>query len=160
MPNKVSNHLKQLRGTLRHDRQNSRAPTPEVGLPLMPPHLTPGAADVWNELAPLLESMRVVTVADAYALELLCEAVTEYRQARAVLAKLGMTYETVSAAGTAMTRTRPENAIAADAWRRAKLGLSSFGLDPSARGRIETIAAPYVNPFDEIGGAPPRHLLD
>ncbi len=103
--------------------------------------------------------MRVVTVADAYALELLCEAVAEYRQARAVLAKLGMTYETVSAAGTAMTRTRPENAVAADSWRRAKIGLSNFGLDPVSRGRVETIAAPYVNPFDEIGGAP-RSLLD
>ena len=159
MPAKVSKHLKELRGTLRHDRQNSRAPTPEPGLPLMPPHLTPGAADVWNELAPLLESMRVVTVADGYALELLCEAYAEYRQARAVLAKQGLTYTTKTASGSVMERKRPENAIAADSWRRAKLGLSNFGLDPASRGRVETIAAPYVNPFDEIGGAP-RSLLD
>ena len=71
MPARVPDRVKQLRGTLRHDRKNWKAPVPEVGMPRKPAHLTPGASKAWDKLKPLLKSMRVVTVADAHALELL-----------------------------------------------------------------------------------------
>jgi P27 family predicted phage terminase small subunit len=94
--------------------------------------------------------MRVVTVADAYALELLCEALAEHRQARAVLHSKGFTYTTKTVGDVVMERKRPECAIASDSWRRAKIGLSNFGLDPASRGRVETVPEEEVNEFDDV----------
>ena len=150
MPAKVSNRLKDLRGTYRPDRQNVRAPIPKAGLPPKPSHLTPDASQIWDEVTPQLEERRVVTHADQYALVLLCEAYAEYRQARAVLAQHGLTYETQNAGGATMMRSRPENAIAADSWRRARMAMAAFGLDPASRGRVETVPEEEVNEFDDI----------
>ena len=150
MPARVPDRLKLLRGTLRHHRTNWKAPVPKVGLPRKPGHLTPGAAKAWDKLTPLLKDMRIVTVADAHALELLCEALAEYREARAVLRSKGLTYETKTASGSVMERSRPECAVAADAWRRAKMMLSQFGLDPASRGRVETLPEERGNIFDDL----------
>ncbi len=91
-----------------------------------------------------------MTHADQYALVLLCEAYAEYQQARAVLAQHGLTYETQNVGGATMMRSRPENAIAADSWRRARMAMAAFGLDPASRGRVETVPEEEVNEFDDI----------
>jgi P27 family predicted phage terminase small subunit len=121
-----------------------------VGAPAKPSHLTPAAAQVWDNIMPDLENRRVVTRADQYALVLLCEAYSEYVQAREVLAEKGLTYETENAQGNVMVRKRPETGLAADSWRRAKVGLANFGLDPASRGRVESVPEPYVNEFDDV----------
>ncbi len=150
MPNRVSNHLKKVRGTYRQDRDHSQSLIPKAGLPPKPDHLTPDASKVWDELTPQLEERRVVTHADEYALVLLCEAYAEYRQARTVLARDGLTYTTKSTSGVVMQRSRPENALAADSWRRARVMIANFGLDPTSRGRVETVPEEEVNEFDDV----------
>ena len=150
MPNRVSNRVKNIRGTYRADRDKALDVIPEAGAPDKPSHLTPAASAVWDDIMLDLEKRRVVTRADQYSLVLVCEAYSEYLQAREVLAEKGLTYETTNAQGNVMVRKRPETSLAADSWRRAKVGLANFGLDPASRGRVESVPQPYANEFDDI----------
>lgn len=98
--------------------------------------------------------MGVLTLADGKALELLCDAYAEYREARSVCEREGMTYESVSEHGS-MWRARPEVAIASDAWRRIASMLREFGLTPSSRTKVQTTgegADKPANPFKELAG--------
>jgi P27 family predicted phage terminase small subunit len=96
------------------------------------------ALEVWRELAPLLTRMRVLTKADRQALALLCDALAEYRAARAVVEAQGATF-TVETMSGRVVRARPEVAIASDAHRRARLMLAEFGLTPAGRRRVEAL---------------------
>jgi P27 family predicted phage terminase small subunit len=129
---------KQLRGTLRADRINTREPRPQLGAPPASRSL-PFATRSWRKrlVALMKPPMRVLTVADGPALELLAAALAEYDAASRVLLELGVSYECTTAAGAVMRRARPEQAIAADAWRRAAHMLEQFGLTPAARGRVQ-----------------------
>ena len=103
----------------------------------------------------MLDRMRVLTEADGHALELLADAYGEYRAARAVILKEGTTYESDTKHGK-IVRTRPEVAIAADAWKRMKAMLVEFGLTPSSRSQVS--AAP-VEEEDEMETFLKRQLV-
>jgi P27 family predicted phage terminase small subunit len=78
--------LKLVAGTDRADRRNGSEPEPPLLNDLAPPaHLSARSAAVWVQLAPMLRTMQVLTVADVLALELLCDAVADYRHARTQL---------------------------------------------------------------------------
>lgn len=47
------------------------------------------------------------------------------------------TYETTTPTGSVMFRTRPEVALANDAWRRATVMLQQFGLTPASRPKVD-----------------------
>jgi P27 family predicted phage terminase small subunit len=128
---------KALRGTLRPDRVNHREPKPPLGIPRARRQLSKAARREYRLLVAVLAPMRVLTIADGQALELTACALAEYHQAAAVIAEHGVSYEAKTAAGAIMRRARPEQAIAADAWRRAHAGLASFGLTPAARPKVE-----------------------
>lgn len=99
--------------------------------------------------------MQVMTGADPVALGLLCDALADYMAARDVVRKKGTTYETEGDAGT-MLRQRPEVYIAADAWRRAKLMLTEFGLTPASRAKVSAADVGPTDPLEawEAGAAP------
>ena len=137
---------KRLSGTLRRDRQNQREPKPKAGA-RCPSWLAADAKSVWRDLAPVLERMKVLTEADREALALLCSALAEYRQARAVLDREGSTYRATTEAGAVLVRPRPELRIAQDAWRRARLMLVEFGLSPAARSKVSALD-PAAEPDD------------
>ena len=145
--------LKALQGTLRPDRANPNEPTLPVATPAPPSWLAARGRRLWRELAPVLEDMRVVTAADRQALALLCDALGEYADARAVITKQGVTYEAMTASGAVMVRPRPEVTIAADAWRRASAMLQQFGLTPSARGKVTARPPETRDEFEELFGA-------
>jgi P27 family predicted phage terminase small subunit len=99
--------------------------------------------------------MRVLTVADATALALLCEALGEWRAADDIVRAEGVVYESTTRSGV-MKRPHPCVAIRGDAWRRAEKMLAKFGLTPSDRSRVETArhAEPGTpNPWDEVTNA-------
>lgn len=150
-------HLKVLAG---NPGKRSLTPTPPEGAvgavltpgtPVMPEHLTSEAAAAWRRLAPELAGRGVLTRADGFALELLCEAYAEYRAARVALALHGTTYTTEGISGP-MVRARPEVAIAADAFRRFARMLAEFGLTPAARGRAHGVKAEEHDPMDDLLG--------
>jgi P27 family predicted phage terminase small subunit len=92
----------------------------------------------------------VLAAADVIALELLAEALVEYRRAAAVLSRSGSTYAAKTAAGTTLRRARPEVAIASESWRRSASLLSAFGLHPSGRAGLKVDAPPVDDRLGEF----------
>lgn len=131
--------LKLLAGTARRDRTNEREPEPDRGIPKCPAHFKDRPRDAWKHLAPLLDRMGVLTTADGTALELLCDAYADYRDAREVIRVAGATYTTTTQQGDTMYRPRPEVAMRDTAWAKAAKMLVEFGLTPSARSRVSTV---------------------
>lgn len=125
---------------------NNREPQPTVGKSKCPVWMSPKAKLAFRELSEVLcDELGVLTVADRKALELLCDAYSEYRDARDYVRKNGATYETHSVTGkdeegvpvlTTVVRKRPQVDMASDAWKRVKGMLVEFGLTPSSRTRL------------------------
>ena len=144
-----STRLKVVQGTAQPSRINKSEPKPAEGEPAQPAHLSAKAKATWRAVVPVLEEMRTLTVADGLALEGLCESYAELCAARAVLKKRGArTYSFETKAGETVYRSYPEVAQAADADRRFRAWLVSFGLTPADRSRV-VAAAPgeTENPF-------------
>jgi P27 family predicted phage terminase small subunit len=87
-------------------------------------------------LAAQLNAMGVLTDADGSALELLADALMEYRGARDVIRAKGPTYSCKTKNNGLMTRTRPEVRIAESAWKRVLSVLTEFGCTPAARTKV------------------------
>jgi P27 family predicted phage terminase small subunit len=124
--------LKLVTGTDRADRRNSNEPEPPLLNDLNPPpSLAPESAAVWREVAQKLRDMQVLTVVDTLALEMLCDAVADYRQAR-------------QERGGSFTKTSPKGGQMLDqllvaqqmAGKRAETLMAKFGMDPAARSRV------------------------
>lgn len=157
--------LKLLHGNPGKRPLPANEPQPPADGVKVPTWLKGRARRLWRQIEPILADMRVLTVADTQALALLCDALAEYVEAREVVRKTGMTYESVRVVGTTrdddgnevpitstMVRQRPEVAIAADAWRRANQMLQQFGLTPSSRAKVPAQPKEEVDPFEELFG--------
>jgi phage terminase small subunit len=121
--------LKMLHGTDRADRANPAEPQPAVGAeppPWLPKRGVARAA--WNRLAPILSHLRVLTVADAEALALACDALAEYLAAR----------------------DDPDGWRHADsAWKRYLYALRDFGLTPASRPKVSAMPERAVDPLEK-----------
>ena len=141
--------MKVLHGTNRPDRANPAEP--KVGLLALtatpPDWLGDRGKKAWAEILPLLRAMKVATIADPVALGMLCDALAEYIEARAVVQGEGAIYWTRGK--VEMQRTHPAVAIASDAWRRAKSMLSEFGLTPAARARVSAQGTDAADPLEK-----------
>jgi P27 family predicted phage terminase small subunit len=132
--------LKVVGGTERADRRNANEPEPPLLNDLTPPaHLAERSAAVWRQVAPIVRQMQVLTVADIFALELLCDSIADYRHARS---QVGDDFVTYSSKGSQMV---DQWLVAQQMSRKAAEGLiSKFGLDPRARASI------MVNPQPDL----------
>lgn len=97
----------------------------------------------WQEIAPMLETMRVITAADVHALALTIDQYVHYIELRRIVEDEGQTYATEGRYGMQMKR-RPEVEMAASAWASVMKGLIEFGMTPASRSRISI--APTSNP--------------
>lgn len=125
-------------------------PTPRTGTPERPAALDATAAAAWDSIAPELEAMGVLTLADAAALEALCTAFADWRAACETIREQGATYETQSPKGDLMLRPHPAQAQKSDADKRLRAWLAEFGLTPAARAKLaggKNANAP-ADPFD------------
>ncbi|MFP5513337.1 MAG: phage terminase small subunit P27 family [Alphaproteobacteria bacterium] len=130
-------HLKLVKGNPGKRGINKQEPQPRRALPSPPDHLSDAGRLTWGRLTVLLDRMGVLTEADAYALERLCEIYGEILECQEIIADEGRTYETRNEAGSIMYRARPEVAMLADADRRFKSYLVEFGLTPAARSKVK-----------------------
>jgi len=156
---KTPTKLKVLRNTTRRDRANPSEPSPKGPLPKRAPlWLSKEARPWWDRVRPLLLEMKVATNADPIAVGLLCDALAEYVAARAEFGEDGLTYTSVfeeSERGsdttrvTVMKRAHPAVGIASDAWRRAKLMLTEFGLTPASRAKVSVANPGPANPLED-----------
>lgn len=131
-------HLKAVAGNPGRRKLKKNEPTPEAGIPRCPANLSTTAKRIWRRIAPELEKMGVLKLSDGLALEMLCDAYAEYRDARDIVEKNEPTYVSLTKNGL-MHRTRPEVAIASDAYRRVKTMMTEFGLTPSSRSRVSGV---------------------
>lgn len=114
-------------------------PRARPAAPPPPPWLSRAAQDDWRRLAAQLAERGPLEAADELTLELLVEALHEWRKASAIVAKKGLSYET--ARGFA---PRPEVSIARIAWKRAASLLRELRLTPASRRRPVRRAAPVL----------------
>lgn len=151
--------LKKISGTFRADRSAVNEPDPDLGEPPRPPGLSPMARRAWKQCARQLAAMRVLTVADGAALELLAEAYAEWHAASRTIRREGATYRAITKSGSVIL-PHPAVRQGADAWRRVQRMLSEFGLTPAARSRVSAVPGPKEgNKFhliDSAAAAPRR----
>ncbi len=148
---------KRLAGTLQPSRTNPNEPTPDVYLPTPPEWLSPLAKQYWAEVGAVLLAMRLTTVADGPALQLLTEALAEWAHARQTVHTIGLVYEMETESGQTMRRPNPEVAIASDAWKRVLRMLTEFGLTPASRGKVSALGDsggkdPFAQMMDDMKG--------
>jgi P27 family predicted phage terminase small subunit len=124
--------LKLVQGTARADRTNGAEPEPMLLTDLTPPaHLGERSAAVWNQVAPMLRRIQLLTEADVLALELLCDAVADYRYARE---QRGDEFVAISHKGSEMLSQWLVAQMASS--KRAEALMSRFGMDPASRSRV------------------------
>ena len=138
--------LKLVDGTARADRANGNEPEPQLLADLTPPaHLSERSAKVWNELAPMLRRIQLLTEADTVAFEMLCDAVAGYRFARETRGDDMVTY---SHKGSQML---DQWLVAQQACgKRAETLMGRFGMDPVSRSRV--MVQPQGDLFGKPGG--------
>jgi len=142
---------KALGGTLQPSRTNKNEPTPDVYLPVPPEWLSTRAKQYWAEIGAVLLQMKLCTMADGPAMQLLTEALAEWAEARQAVYREGLVYETMTESGSLMRRANPEVAQAADAMRRAMRMLTEFGLTPASRSKVSALGGDDgKDPFEEM----------
>lgn len=165
-------HLKLVTGTGKKCRLNKREPKAPTGAVRMPSYLRPYAKEKWQEMAPMLKRMGVLSPADAGALAQLCQAYADLREAQDTYAKpvilrrplpgfdsngeklfeeilvaeAGRPVYVTDGRSGPMVRMRPEVRMIAAAEKRLSEHYGRFGLDPSTRTRVS--AAPDAGKVD------------
>lgn len=126
-------------------RVNARGPAPS-GRAEPPPHLDDVARAKWREFAPKLESMGVLTAADADALAIYCVVFSRWMKALDEVRATGLT------AYTAMGGEKSNPAVAVAERCEAQLlkiqGL--FGCNPADRSRVAASGEPPKDKFSEF----------
>ncbi|TWP47422.1 phage terminase small subunit P27 family [Lentzea tibetensis] len=127
----------------RPDRINAGEPVPPTGTIEPPDWLSDDARAVWDRLAPGLIARKVLTVWDADAFVVLCQALARYKQATALL---NGSHLLVQGAGGLVKN--PVLGIQAEAERTFLTYAARFGMTPSDR---QSVKAEVV--ADDKGGA-------
>lgn len=140
--------LKVLRGD-RPSRVNDKQPEIIPMFLQAPDWLSPKAKEAFNDLYPILNEMGIVGSSDKMALEMLCDAYAEYREARGYIEEEGSTYDCTTPTGT-IVRVHPQVAIASDAWKRVRSMMSEFGLTPSARNKVSASGKDKEDPLEKF----------
>ena len=146
-PNKKPTALKVLEGNpgKRPLPQNEPKPAPVVKVPKPPSWMNSDGKRAWKRLAPELERLGLLTVADLETFAAACQAYGIWVECERFFKKkdpetkkvYGRTYEYTNKAGEANEVARPEVKIGQKALDQFKGLMSEFGLSPASRTRIE-----------------------
>ena len=148
-PKPTPTAMLKLRGSWRGDI-NKNEPEAEVGIPECPKHLDGYAKDCWDELAPMLVNMKILTVADGKAFELLCTTFSNWKRSEEMLNKHGDVYPIRDSNNQVKyLQQSPYVAMARNFGKAFKDMLCEFGLTPSARSRVIASADNQSNKADE-----------
>ena len=131
--------LKLIKGNPGKRALNKHEPKPQRGIPKCPAHLDAKAKTAWKNLCHSLDKMGVLTLADSYALEILCSIYARIRDLqKAIRVHGGTTYVTVNITGDEMHKSRPEVSQLEKAESSFRSYITEFGLTPSSRSKVET----------------------
>lgn len=141
-------HLKLLAGNRGKRPLNENEPKPERTVPDPPDHLDELARAKWDELAPRLNRLGLLTEIDGDALAMYCTAFSEFVENREKVQKHGSVVMTSK--GNAVQS--PYLGAANTAFEKMRKLLVEFGMTPSSRSRIEVPGhGDDENPFEQIG---------
>ena len=124
--------LKVLEGNPGKRPLNDREPVPPRAALKCPAWLLPGAKKEWKRLAPALEAMGVLTMADLTAFEGYCQAYARWKEAEAFITQHGSIFQTPSG----YVQQVPQVSIAQQNLKIMQSFCSEFGLTPATRARI------------------------
>lgn len=155
MPARKPTALKEQAGTLRPCRVNFDEPTPERGIPATPDHLSERAKRVYPQVAKVLFEMGVLSSADGFAVEGLCQAYCDWREAVEFLDEMGSTVYTVERVtpdGSTFEdfKSYPQVAQRNDADKRMRAWLQSCGLTPADRAKVSALDQKEEDPWDGL----------
>ena len=149
-PRPTPSSMLRLRGSWRADL-NANEPQPTSGTPAKPEDLEPLASAVWDHMVRELSAMRVLTIADGYALEMLARTWSKWQEAESNLAKHGPVFPIRNPDGTLKyLQQSPYVAIARHVGDQVLKLLREFGLTPSSRTRIAIEPDQAVDPLQEL----------
>lgn len=116
---------------------NNDEPQPPADGISMPQHLGAVAVARWHELLPMLQAVKVMTLADVEALARYCDTYEWWLATRAKLKQEGDTYPILNDKGEIKyIAQRPEVAIAHKLAVQLRQLEQDFGLNPSARSSL------------------------
>lgn len=143
--------LKLVKGNPGKRAVNKKEPKPKRVLPSCPAHLSDDAKVAWGRLVVLLDRMGVLTEADTFALERLCDCYADILACRELIERDGRTYTTIDQNGNTLVKNNPavNQLRAADA--QFKSYLVEFGLTPAARTKLEVNNPDGDDKKDPIG---------
>ena len=124
--------LKILEGNPGKRLLNENEPIPPKGNIKCPTWLLPEAKKEWKRLAPSLEAMGVLTMADLTAFEGYCQAYARWKEAEAFITQHGSIFQTPSG----YVQQVPQVSIAQQNLKIMQSFCSEFGLTPATRARI------------------------
>ena len=124
--------LKVLEGNPGKRPLNGREPVPPRATLKCPAWLMPEAKKEWKRLAPALEAMGVLTMADLTAFEGYCQAYARWKEAEAFITQHGSIFQTPSG----YVQQVPQVSIAQQNLKIMQSLCSEFGLTPATRARI------------------------
>ena len=124
--------LKVLEGNPGKRALNDREPVPPRATLKCPAWLLPEAKKEWKRLAPALEAMGVLTMADLTAFEGYCQAYARWKEAEAFITQHGSIFQTPSG----YVQQVPQVSIAQQNLKIMQSFCSEFGLTPATRARI------------------------
>jgi P27 family predicted phage terminase small subunit len=126
----------QLKKTQKSDRVNKSEPVRSGKLPEKPEDLSPIASKAWDDVVAILTDMRVLDRADAMAVELLCQARSDWMEAREVLQFEGAYYTS----SNGLVRAHPMLAMRNEASKRMLTLLAELGMTPASRSKVSATA--------------------
>ena len=124
--------LKLLEGNPGKRPLNGREPVPLRAALKCPAWLLPEAKKEWKRLAPALEAMGVLTMADLTAFEGYCQAYARWKEAEAFITQHGSIFQTTSG----YVQQVPRGSCAQQNLQIMQSFGSEVGLTPATRARI------------------------
>ena len=143
--------LKKLEGDRGKGRRplNEREPIPPKGGVKCPAWLLPEAKKEWKRLAPALEAMGVLTMADTAAFASYCQAYARWKEAEEFITQHGSIFKTPSG----YVQQVPQVSIAMQNLKIMQSFCSEFGLTPASRARL------YANSGDSAASDDPMESV-
>ena len=137
-PSPTPTRIKLIRGNPGKRKLNDSEPQPQLAAPECPEYLDEMARVEWDRLVEILLAMRVLTEADYIALGNLCQAYSTMIDAQKKLSKAGVLYRTKSG----YVQQSPLLGIVNSQMTLINALVREFGLTPSSRTRVSSIAEP------------------
>ena len=147
---------KKLEGNPGKRKLNQDEPKPSLGMPDPPPFLLPDARFLWDELAPELVRMNVLTKVDGKALAAACMAYARWLQAERDIDKYGILVETPIVSKKTneivghVLKKNPACTAAHNSLCQVRSFFALFGLDPSSRCRLNVNDGQTEDPLEQL----------